>query len=142
MKDRYIYPAIFSFDGGGISVEFPDLPGCLTCGDTQEEALRMAKDALALHLFGMEEDGDSIPEPSSIFELRPQGNQVVALIEVWMSPVREEMAHKAVNTTVTLPRWLKNAAKESGLNLSEVLQYAVKERLGIHERHETTRREI
>jgi predicted RNase H-like HicB family nuclease len=46
LKDRYIYPAILSFDADGISVEFPDLPGCYTCGSTQDEAYDMAKDAL------------------------------------------------------------------------------------------------
>nr|WP_290912190.1 type II toxin-antitoxin system HicB family antitoxin [Anoxybacillus sp.] len=49
-KDRYIYPAIFDYDSDGICVEFPDLPGCFTCGDKEEEALQMAKEALALHL--------------------------------------------------------------------------------------------
>ncbi|MFX4302232.1 hypothetical protein ACOJUR_08255 [Alicyclobacillus tolerans] len=47
------------------------------------------------------------------------------------------MAYKAVNTTLTLPLWLKSEAKEHCLNLPEVLevlQYAFKERLGIHER--------
>jgi predicted RNase H-like HicB family nuclease len=46
LKDRYIYPAILSFDADVISVEFPDLPGCYTCGSTQDEAYDMAKDAL------------------------------------------------------------------------------------------------
>jgi predicted RNase H-like HicB family nuclease len=49
MKDNYIFPAVFSVESDGVSVEFPDLPGCLTCGDTEEEALFMAKDALHLH---------------------------------------------------------------------------------------------
>jgi hypothetical protein len=35
-KDRYIYPAVFHHANDGISVEFPKLPGCLTCGDTTD----------------------------------------------------------------------------------------------------------
>lgn len=36
-KDRYIYPALFDYDDDGITVTFPDLPGCITCGNTDEE---------------------------------------------------------------------------------------------------------
>ena len=42
-KDCYVYPAIFTYEDDGISVEFPDLPGCLTCVDTTEEAIKMAR---------------------------------------------------------------------------------------------------
>ena len=41
-KDKYIYPAIFDYADDGISVEFPDLPGCLTFGDSEEEAFMAA----------------------------------------------------------------------------------------------------
>ena len=47
-KDRYAYPAIFHYATDGISVEFPDLPGCITCGATTDEAMNMAKEALEL----------------------------------------------------------------------------------------------
>jgi len=47
-------------------VSFPDFPGCVTAGKTLEEARRMAIQALALHIGGMAEDGEPIPEPSTI----------------------------------------------------------------------------
>jgi predicted RNase H-like HicB family nuclease len=47
-------------------VSFPDFPGCITVGRTLEEAHRMAAEALALHIAGMVEDGETIPEPSSL----------------------------------------------------------------------------
>ena len=43
-----------------------DFPGCITAGKTLEEAHRMAAEALALHIAGMVEDGDAIPEPSTL----------------------------------------------------------------------------
>jgi predicted RNase H-like HicB family nuclease len=46
-------------------VSFPDFPGCVTAGSTLEEARSMAARALSLHVAGMREDGDSIPEPSA-----------------------------------------------------------------------------
>ena len=45
-------------------VSFPDFPGCITAGKTLDEAHRMAAEALALHIAGMVEDGDTIPAPS------------------------------------------------------------------------------
>ncbi len=47
-------------------VSFPDFPGCITAGRTLDEASRMAEEALALHIRGMIEDGDAVPEPSKL----------------------------------------------------------------------------
>jgi Uncharacterised protein family (UPF0150). len=64
--DRYIFPAIFESDGnGGYTVTFPDLPGCITEGDTLDEALYMAKDALELYIYNLEEDNEIIPDPTA-----------------------------------------------------------------------------
>ena len=52
--------------GSDFGVSFPDLPGCVTAGATLDEARDMAAEALALHLEGMVEDGEAIPEPSSL----------------------------------------------------------------------------
>lgn len=61
------YPAVFGRDDEipAYGVMFPDLPGCVTQGDDLEDAMRMAREVLALHLFGMYRDGDPIPEPST-----------------------------------------------------------------------------
>lgn len=47
-------------------VSFPDLPGCVTAGTDLDDARAMASEALALHLAGMAEDGEAIPEPSTL----------------------------------------------------------------------------
>lgn len=46
-------------------VSFPDFPGCVTAGADLDEALRLAKEALNLHIRGMIEDGERIPKPSA-----------------------------------------------------------------------------
>ena len=53
LKNRYAYPAIFSYDDDGISIEFPDLPGCCPCADKDDTdmAIRNAREALGLHTF-------------------------------------------------------------------------------------------
>ncbi len=50
-------------------VSFPDFPGCITAGRTLDEAARMAGEALALHIQGMIEDGDLVPEPSKVDDI-------------------------------------------------------------------------
>jgi len=57
------YIAIVRKEGGSAyGVEFPDFPGCISSGDTIEEALKSAEGALSLHIRGMKEDCEEIPE--------------------------------------------------------------------------------
>jgi predicted RNase H-like HicB family nuclease len=56
--------------GSDYGVSFPDFPGCVSAGSTLEEARRMAAEALNLHIRGLQEDGERIPEPSTLDDLR------------------------------------------------------------------------
>lgn len=132
MKTYYSYPAFFYFDEDGISIEFPDLPGCLPCAHSQEEAFHNAREALGLHLYGMEQDGDLIPEPTAVDRLSPEDGAVVVMVEVFMPSFRERMKNKSVNRTVTLPAWLNAAAQERNINFSQVLQDAIKAQIGLN----------
>lgn len=61
------YPAIVDKDpGSDYGVAFPDLPGCVSAGETVAEAIANAEEALALHLDGMAEEGLPIPDPSPV----------------------------------------------------------------------------
>jgi predicted RNase H-like HicB family nuclease len=131
MKDTYIYPAVISFDDDGISVEFPDLPGCVSCADTTEEATKNANEALRLHLWGMEKDNDFIPTPSDIRGLKLDANQIPLLVEVFMPPVRERLNNRFIKKTLSLPAWLNAEAEAKGVNFSQVLQTSLKDYLGI-----------
>ncbi|MGI6588448.1 MAG: type II toxin-antitoxin system HicB family antitoxin [Peptococcia bacterium] len=131
--DRYIYPAIFEKDEDGYSVTFPDLPGCITCGDNLEDAYLMAKDALELHLYGMEEDNDKIPSPSKPENISVNSGTFVTLIEAYMPLIREEMANKAIKKTLTIPKWLNDLGEDKKVNFSQILQKALKENLGVYD---------
>ncbi|MBP2638690.1 MAG: hypothetical protein H6Q72_4597 [Firmicutes bacterium] len=133
--DKYIFPAVFDpcEEQPGYCITFPDLPGIVTQGDTVEESLAMAKEALELHLFGMEEDSEEIPVPSNPSQLIAPPGGFISLVEASMPIFREKMANKAVNATVTMPRWLKTLAEDRKINFSQVLQSGLKERLGVHE---------
>ena len=51
-------------EGGGYLIEYPDLPGCISYGDTEEEALRISEDAVKCWLATAQELGRKIPEPT------------------------------------------------------------------------------
>lgn len=130
--ERYIYPAVFDLgDEGRYCITFPDLPGIISQGDNVEHSLAMAKEALELHLYGMEEDGEEIPAPSNPGMITAPAGGFVSLVEANMPIFREKMANKSVNATVTMPRWLKALADKEKINYSHVLQSGLKERLGV-----------
>jgi len=58
---KITYLAVFEPTGTGYSVYFPDLPGCVSYGEDYEEARKQAAEALWLHIYGAEKDGDEIP---------------------------------------------------------------------------------
>ena len=60
------YVSFIHRDDAGYGVSFPDFPGCVSVGDTVDEAVRHACDALAFHVDGLREDGERIPSPRSI----------------------------------------------------------------------------
>lgn len=130
-KDRYSYVAIFHYADDGISISFPDLDGCLSCADTTEEALRQAKEALGLHLWGLEQDEEEIPQPTPITNLALTSEEIPALIEVFMPPIRERINQKFVKKTLSLPAWLAAKAEEDGVNCSKLFQNASMEYLGV-----------
>lgn len=131
-KDRYIFPAIFDYADDGITIDFPDLPGCMPCAFSTEEALHNAREAMGLHLYNMEEDGDNIPTPTDILKIKHSPNQAVVLIDVFMPRVRDSINNKAVNKMCTLPQWLISAGKEADINFSQTLQDALMQKLGIN----------
>jgi predicted RNase H-like HicB family nuclease len=132
LKNEYIFPAIFDYsDPVGIAIEFPDLEGCYSCASTTEEAVYCAKEVLELHLWGMEQDGDNIPEPTPINKLKLDKDCIPYLVSVWMPVVRSEMDNKAVKKTLTIPQWLNMRAEREGVNFSRILQEALKEHLNI-----------
>jgi predicted RNase H-like HicB family nuclease len=131
LPERYCYPAVFTYeDGEEIAVVFPDLK-CATSGENDKDAWDSAKELLQLTMFGLEEDGEPIPEPSKIMDIQKEENETVALIEVYMPAVRAEQNSKSVNRTVTLPAWMNAQAMEYKINFSLALQDALREKYHI-----------
>lgn len=122
------YVAIIHKDeGSDFGVLFPDFPGCVSAGATLDEAAAMARAALALHVRGMREDGEVIPQPSSLSEaLRHElATDAVACLVV---EVPEES--KTVRVNITLPedelREIDAYARRAGLTRSGLLVMGAK----------------
>ena len=130
-KDSYVFPAVLDYADDGISIDFPDIPGCMPCAFSNQEALHNASEALSLHLYNMQEDGDVIPEPSDILAIQHEANQAVILVEADVKKVRAHQSKKSVNVMVTIPEGLAHDAREAGVNFSQVMQKALMRELGI-----------
>ncbi len=127
---KYAYPAIFTpEEDGSYSINFPDLEGCYTCGDSLEDGIEMAEDALALVLFGYETDSRTIPAPSVPASLPISGNEFVNYIACDTMKYRKMYNNKAIKKTLTIPEWLNESASAMGLNFSQVLQEALLQKI-------------
>ena len=108
-------------------VSFPDLPGVITAGTTLDDARAMAQEALALHLEGLAEDGEAVPEPSALDEIMsdPDNQSGVAIL---VSVKSEQL--KAVRVNVTLPgdilEQIDRFAEAHGYTRSGLLTQAAK----------------
>jgi len=108
-------------------VSFPDLPGLISAGSTLEEARDMAAEALALHLEGLEEEGEPLPEPSSFTTImtdRANLDAVAILVPAPPGPA------KIVRVNITLPedalREIDAYAERHGFTRSGFLASAAK----------------
>jgi predicted RNase H-like HicB family nuclease len=108
-------------------VSFPDFPGVITAGTTLDDARAMAQEALALHIEGMAEDGEAIPEASSLEDVMadPDNRSGVAILV----SIKTEQP-RAVRVNVTLPEdvleQIDRYAEAHGFTRSGLLTQAVK----------------
>lgn len=120
-----IYPAVIH-DEEGYWIEFPDLEGCQTCGQTLEETVEYAQEALGLYLVSLAENGQEIPAPSDIADISA-GDGQTTYISTDMNAYRRDT--RAVKKMLSIPAWLAKEAEENNISLSKVLQDALKEQL-------------
>lgn len=108
-------------------VSFPDFPGCVSAGVTLDEARAGAEETLGLHIEGMLEDGDAIPEPTSLEDVMADpANRDGVVILVKALPLDQ----RSIRVNVTLPedvlRQIDNFAQRAGFTRSGFLAVAAK----------------
>ena len=127
-KQLTVFPAIFTFDGKCYNVDFIDLKGCSTFGNSIQNAYSMAQDAMGLYLDNM----TNFPMPSLDFSnIKLNENQFVSFISIDMDDYRKKFNNKSIKKTLTIPEWLNYLAEKNNINFSQVLQEALKEKLNI-----------
>ena len=126
---KYVYPAVFTEEDSGYSINFPDLPNCFTSGETLGEAIEMAGDVLCLTLYEMEQAGTAIPAPSDLRDVPVGNNEFVNFIPCDTVEYRRFFDNRAVKKTLTVPSWLNDMAERAGINFSATLQSALKQQL-------------
>ncbi|MDR0899881.1 MAG: type II toxin-antitoxin system HicB family antitoxin [Lactobacillaceae bacterium] len=115
-------------------VESPNIPGMLTDGDTFDEAAFWAIDALATMLEG--EEYPEVQDPRK-WELKPNESIVYITVDMdaWSKNPRKymkEQKKKTIRITATVPEYLRDLAKERGINISRVLTEALEQKLGVN----------
>jgi len=135
-----VYAAIVEGDqDGGYSAFFPDLPGCVTAAETQFELMAAAREALALHLSGMIEDGDPLPEPTALEALSAdQDVREVARILV-DADVEEPLVRVNVSIGAATLRRIDVAAEARGMTRSGFLVAAAR---GLVDRSEAGQEQV
>ena len=123
---KLIYPGIFYRENNSYWVEFPDLEGCQSFGDSLEEVLGNAKEALAAYLVTLLEQGKEINPASDIRCINAPDEAFVSLVDADL--IKKS---KAIKKTLTIPSWLNEMAEDKHLNFSKVLQDALIEKLEI-----------
>lgn len=112
-------------------VSFPDFPGCVTAGRTLEEARRMAAEALALHIAGMIEDGDVVPDPSNLDALGNDPNMRGAMaVLVRVEPAAEKTVRINITARESQLDAIDQLASKAGLTRSAYMVQSSLNRFG------------
>ncbi|MCD7959644.1 MAG: type II toxin-antitoxin system HicB family antitoxin [Ruminococcus sp.] len=125
-----IYP---NSPNDGFTAIVPDLPGCVTCGDTIQEVFEMAVDAVSGWVLTELEDGNTPPISSEITAIHADEypNGFTSMLILDMDAYAEKYGEKAVRKNCTIPAWLNTQAELSGINFSQVLQEALLQKLHV-----------
>ncbi len=110
---KYVFPAVFTEEGNGLySINFPDLDGCFTSGDSLVDAMEMAEDVLACVLADAEKDGTPIPTATPIRQVAVNDGSFVTLI------LCDTEGYEVTECEATIR--IKDARAKSGLTIAEL----------------------
>ena len=125
------YPIVMTQGERYVVVYVPDF-NINTEGEDYADAMEMARDAIGIVGIDMEDDKQSVPTPSDmavVAAAHPEG--IVSFVDVDFAEYRRRNDMRTVRRNVSLPAWFNTAAEKADLNVSAVLQAALKEALHI-----------
>ena len=138
------YPALFlkEKDSEAYTVIFPDLEGCISCGDSIDDAFKMAQDALGTYLFEYYTKSKDIPKASNINDIGVKLDQddekyfsyegsFKNYVSLDLTDYVKKSSRKTVKKTLSIPSYLNEAGIENNINFSMLLQDALRKELNI-----------
>ncbi len=132
MSMKIYYPSVFQREEKGYSVWVPDIPGCVSQGDTFEEAAECIAEAIGACLETFADNHLDIPKPSSPEKIETTDGQFVSMVAFDPAVYDAKYSTKATKKTLTIPTWLNTIAEKNNVNFSAVLQAALIEKLGLN----------
>lgn len=126
---KEVYPVILVKDEYGYYVEVPDFNSA-TQGVDLADAIEMARDLICLMSLTYEEKGEEIPKPNSV-KFEKVENGILTLVDVDFLEYKKKHSNRMIRKNLTIPYWLNAEAEKAGINFSQVLQGALKEKLNI-----------
>lgn len=127
---KYLYMARIEKDGERWESEVPDIPHCLSFGETLEEAVEMIADAAAMMLVDYEDRGDQVPPATDPAHFRPEDGVIQTLLVLDTAEYRKKADTTPVRKSVSIPAWMDKQAQARGLSCSKVLQDALRSLIG------------
>lgn len=125
-----VYPIILHPESeGGFYVNVPDLQ-IGTQGEDLSDALLMARDAIGQHFICEQNAGRELPEPSLDLPSCTNGD-IATFVDIDLAAYRRAHDQRTIHKNLTLPAWISYQAEEAGINFSQVLLEALKEKLNI-----------
>ena len=123
------YPVIFTpATDGGYTSYVPDFD-VNSQGEDLADAIENARDAIGIMGIDMEDEGKALPQPSE--KVERGRDDVLSFVDVDFYEYRRQNDNRAVRRNVSLPSWLNSEAEKAGINVSAILQNALKSELGL-----------
>lgn len=125
-----IYTALLTYidEETGYDVAVPDIPGCVTTGKDLASAICAIVDAANGCLCVLEDEGLPLPEPSAPQDIPLEAGAITTLIQVDTDTYRIRTQSQAVRKSVSMPKWMADMADRKGINCSQLLQQALRQR--------------
>lgn len=129
-----VYPVILSKNGDGYFVTIPDFT-VNTEGKDIADAIAMARDAIGLNVLQLEDEEKVVPEPySRYFQMstdvdKCRNDDILTLVDINMTDYRNKYENRTVKKNCTIPYRMNADAEKAGINFSQLLQEALKQKL-------------
>jgi len=123
---HYYVAVLHQAADGSYGVLFPDFPGCISAGDTLDDAIRMGAEALAFHASSMEADGEPVPPPASLAELRRTADWVDWIDGMVVMIPRFPATGRSVRINITIDERLLSQIDAVAVNRSAFLADAAR----------------